>query len=179
MANKQFSVQIPTSPYMAKFLAKRYGNPVPINNKNLLGTTLISLMEKPGFHVQMKPNDKQLYFYKQFTTKLQSVAPLSLMKDYNYNLTIDQVIQMNRFFDNYFEQILYIFCAAKINRNQRHVGYDDAIFEFADIHEIAIGQDVSFDCLKKNEYRYRKNLEKKLFGELSPQNKRNNPLLFV
>jgi hypothetical protein len=166
MATKYFSVQIPTSTYIKKFIQKRCGNPVAINNNSLLGVVLIAVMDKPKYHVHLKPHEKESCF-KSYTDNLACVAPLSLLKDYHFSLTKDQVIQINRYFEQSFKEALYIHCTHRVNHQKRVKGYDDAIFEFAELYKIAIGQDVTFDCLKKMEYRKRKEYQVKIFEDMS------------
>lgn len=163
---RYFSVNIPTNTYIKKFIQKRYGNPVPINNNSLLGVVLIAVMDKPKYHVHLKPHEKDSCL-KTYTDTLPCVAPLSLLKDYHFHLTKDQIIQINRYFEQSFKEALYIFCANRVDHQKRVKGYDNAIFDFAECYQIAIGTDVTFDCLKKMEYRKRKELEVKFFEDMS------------
>lgn len=178
MPAKYFSVNIPTTTHLKQFLLKRYGNPIAINNSSLLGVVLISVLDKTNFHVHLTPKEK-IYSFKLYNDLLPCMAPFSLMKDYHYSITIDQAIQINRYYENLFEECLYIFCARRINPHKREKGYFNAIYEFAELNNIAIGKDVSYECLKKIEYRYRKNLEKKFIEGLSPQNNTLQSQLFV
>lgn len=178
MATKYFTVNIPTTTHLKQFLYKRFGNPIALNNDTLLGCYLIGIMQKPNLHVPLKPQEK-IYAYKVYNDEFKVMAPLSLMKDYNYTLTVDQAIQINRFYENLFQECLYIFCARRIAPDKREKGYFNAIYEFAELNNIIIGQHVSYDCLKKIEYRHRKKLEKKYFEGLSPQNSSVQYQLFV
>jgi len=104
-----------------------------------------------------------------YTSYIQCVAPLSLIRDIGFIITNDQVIQFNRFVDDLFEEYLYIFVQKNTKQNQRYCGFKEAIELFAQIHNIEIDVDITFDTLKKAEYRHRKNIEKKLVASLSPQ----------
>jgi len=169
MASK-FYVKIPMPSYLAKFVLARYGNnkAIDIENSNTISTTIYSLLQKPYIKTLESNKAKEITVIN-YTSYIQCVAPLSLIRDIGFIITNDQVIQFNRFVDDLFEEYLYIFVQKNTKQNQRYCGFKEAIELFAQIHNIEIDVDITFDTLKKAEYRHRKNIEKKLVASLSPQ----------
>lgn len=100
---KTFSVTIPTKPYIKEFISREFGNPVCITNYSLLGIVVVSILQKPEFSVRFDPNKKSFRF-SGFTEKITCLLPLSLMYHYGYEITGDQAIQINRFFEEYFDR---------------------------------------------------------------------------
>lgn len=103
------------------------------------------------------------------------------MNDYGLDLTDDQIIQINRAWDAQFEEELYFHVKRSIKAEGRYKGYNEAIETFAELHGIIIGIDTTFECLKKTEYRFRKNLEnilvKNVLSEILPENNKINILV--
>ena len=167
-ANK-YSVGIPTTSHLCKFLLVEYGNPVKIDNSTLIGTVIISLLGKASFHVSMNPLQKKQQS-GTYTSTLTCQAPISLMKDYGHSITMDQAIQMNRFFERFFFEKLYLFVQHRVDKHKRNMGVQEAILDFCSFYEIDTEREISYDALKKAEYRFRKK-QKKSFDILSSQNR--------
>jgi hypothetical protein len=163
-----YSVAIPTNPYLKAFITRFYGDPISINNRSHIGVFLIGVMSKENFSTRMAFDKKDIR-YKFFTEKIQCVAPVSLMSRYGYYLSEDQVIQINRYFETLFEEQLYFYVQRNIDTTKRRSGYEKAIENFADFYNIELNEKVSFDCLKKIEYRFRKKTEKISLTTLSAQ----------
>lgn len=157
MRSKNFTIHIPTKPYLAKYIASRYGHPVQLNNNTLLGIVVLSLLQKKVCtHLNLR--DKHLQF-RSFSTSITFLAPWRYMSHYGVDLTDEQIIQLNRAWDTQFDEELYYHCQRSINHANRYKGYNEAIEMFAENHGIVIGVDTTFECLKKTEYRFRKVLE--------------------
>ena len=154
---KQFSVLIPTSVHIKKFLHKEYGNPIKIDCYTLMGIVIISLLEKQSFHVAMHEVDKKKKF-SNYIVEVVCKAPLSMMKDYGHCMSIDKVVQINRFYEKLFYEKLFLFVQHKLDKNKRKMGVQDAINEYCDIYGIDIDTDISYDAMKKAEYRNRHHL---------------------
>lgn len=160
MQAKNFTINIPTKPYLAKYIASRYGHPVQLTNNTLLGIVVLSLLQKKVCtHQNLR--EKHLQF-RSFTAQITCLAPWRYMYSYGVDLSDDQIIQLNRAWDAQFDEELYYHCQRNIKKAGRYKGYQESIELFADIHGIVIGEDTSFECLKKTEYRFRKSLEKNL-----------------
>ncbi|THU34230.1 hypothetical protein FAM09_24745 [Niastella caeni] len=158
--SKNFTINIPTKPYLAKYIASRYGHPVMLNNNTLLGIVVLSLLQKKVCtHLNLR--DQHLQF-RTFTTQITFLAPWRYMSHFGVDLSDDQIIQLNRAWDSQFDEELYYHCLRSINHASRYKGYNEAIEQFAENHGIIIGVDTTFECLKKTEYRFRRTLEENL-----------------
>lgn len=107
----------------------------------------------------MNLSKKHLQF-SNFTTAVTCQAPYRYMNSYGFDLTDDQIIQLNRSWNTTFAEDLYFHCQNSISKEGRYKGYDTAIEQFANLYNIEIDIDATFECLKKIEYRYRKEREK-------------------
>lgn len=159
--SKFFTVQIPTSTYLKVFIDREFGDPVPINNRSLLGTVLIATLEKQKKFTRLSKIDRDFRF-QHFSEKITCRAPISVMKDFGFALTEDHTIQINRFFEQYFDRELYFFVKHRIRENERYSGYKEAIQEFATHYGLILEEHITYEALKKMEYRYRKTVLKNL-----------------
>lgn len=69
--------------------------------------------------------------------------------------SVDHIIAINQFWKKSFDHQLHLFCMKYVNKEARFAGYSMAIEAFARMNGIDIDQDISFDGLKKAEYRFR------------------------
>lgn len=168
-----FSVQIPTSPHIKCLIRHEFGDPIPINNQSLIGVFLIGVLEKKSFHTPL-PNGKADLRLHYFTERVTCVAPMSLLKDFGWNIKRDHIIQFNRFFEEHFDRELYIHVKRNTLADARYAGYKQALESFAAQYFIELEKDISFETLKKKEYRYRMKVEEvqnKSFDTLSSPQK--------
>lgn len=165
---RHFTVRLPTTNYIKKYLAKHWGDPIPINNLNPVGVMIIALLQKKSV-TKMNILKKDTRFQK-LTTHILAVGAFSIKDHYGIHLDEDAVIQINRFFENSFEETLYQFVRYHLIDDSRFPGYDNALYKFADYYGIEIDEDISFDGLKKMEYRFRKKFEKK-FPSFIPEDR--------
>jgi hypothetical protein len=174
---KTFALTIPTKSYIRKYIHSRYGYPVVLNNKTLFGTVMISLLEKKAYSSGARDIHKATF--STYRDKVEMVIPQSyIIKNiHGLHISIDKAIVVNRYYENQFEEDLYHFCKYNLTKNGKHPGYDVAICQFAERHCIEFDVDITFEALKKMEYRFRKNLEKKDY-EFVPSTKVHPLVLF-
>lgn len=173
-----FTVKIPTTPLLKKFIntnfLKQNASAIKIDNSTMFGIIIISLLNKPWVTTNLNKYEEATK-YSKFTDNIICVGPLSLMSHYGTEITMQQCIQINRHFDEMLNYELYLFCKKNVDESKRYSGYDKILNTFANSYNIIIDQDITFDGLKKREYRFRKEKEKKLIGVLSSQKHTNNP----
>ncbi len=78
-----------------------------------------------------------------------------------FDMPKEKAMSINAFIEEIFSEHLYWWCQAATQTKGRYKGYDNAILQFADKHNITIDEDISFDGLKKKEFRQRKLIEQK------------------
>lgn len=165
---KTFAVSIPTKTYLKKYIHRRYGYPIAINTQTLFGMVVNSLLDKKTY--QDTPDFQRDIRYNSFVDKIELVIPAYKVYSYKEGLNIskDKVIVINRYFELQFEEDLHRYCFNRVDTAGREMrykgkggcGYEKAINEFAEIYGIDLEIDITFECLKKSEYRLRKKIEK-------------------
>jgi hypothetical protein len=78
-----------------------------------------------------------------------------------FDMPKDKAMAINAFIEEIFSEHLYWWCQVATQTKGRYKGYDNAILQFAQKHNITIDEDISFDGLKKKEFRQRKLIEQK------------------
>lgn len=149
-----YHIRIPAKPYISKFAHVRYGNPVPINNSSALSALIRGLLAKPGYNVKYASSQENLRL-RYLTAHIACSAPVSQMPQLGYALTTDHIIQINAFLEEDFKERLQLFVAKTANWQARRSGIDQAIEAFANHYGIIIDDEITFDGLKKMEYRAR------------------------
>ncbi len=170
---QQFTVTIPTSPYIKALVAHLYGHPVRINNKNTVGCFLIGVLSKKTFDAKLITEHKDLRF-KFFIEEITCIAPWSQMDNYGWHLTENHIIQINRFFENIFDTHLYFYVQNRIKNNIRYAGYNQAYESF--IIDYKMPENVTVELLKQIEYRFRKRLKKSIPELILPEAIHQNAL---
>ncbi len=181
---KHFSLSIPTKTYLKKYLHRRYGSPIQVSSQTLFGMVVISFLEKKVYSDQ--PIADRDFRYASFTDKLEVVLPAYRFYHMGLHLSKEKAIVLNRYFEEQFEEDLYRHCLTRVDSERAKLirkgkggcGYDKAINEFADIHGIELDVDITFECLKKSEYRHRKKLEKRFSGNVLSSRAPEIPALF-
>lgn len=166
MSANQFFINLPTQTYIARFLVSRYGSPVPLTNNTFLGKELLQLLSYPYDGPQIrKRKNLSMNLYTDF---VKCSVHVDFKNKIITDLSITHIFVINEFLKKQFNQQLYHFCNSYINPKAGLQGYCKAIDTFARMHNISIEEDISFEALKKSEYRYRRNNpEQKAIPQLS------------
>ncbi len=149
-----FSVKIPTEVHLKKFAVAQLGAPIKLSNKNLFGTVILSLLQKPKMTVGIN-KQKTGSIQNKLKNEIICVAPFSIMKDVGTDLTSNQVIQINRLLDHLFIETLSLYVAKNTVATKRQKGIQDAIISFCELYQIVLDVDINYEALKKAEYRLR------------------------
>jgi hypothetical protein len=166
---RTFAVNIPTKSYLRKYLHKRYGYPIQINNRTLIGSVLVAYLNKKVYND--RSNSLDLFnTYATLNDRLECVVAQNEVFYGILGLQIEpaKVIIINRYFAAQFEDDVYRFCQNNLTSNGKHPGYDIALEKFAQMYDIEFDVDITFEALKKMEYRYRKKLEQNLTANVPP-----------
>jgi len=183
---RNFSLSIPTKTYLKKYLYKRYGYPIQINNQTLIGIVVGSILEKK-VHDNNPKEDRENKF-ATFSDKLELVIPAYKIYSYEQGLHVSKkkAIVINRYFEVQFEEDLYRYCLHNtdpVSRNLNYkgrggCGYDKAIINFASQYNLEIDVDITFESMKKNEYRFRKKIESLSCGNVPSNFSNLQPTFF-
>lgn len=167
MPKKTFLVRVAAQPHIAKYANIRYGNPIPLKNSNALGALAIGLMAKPAFQTKLSQTHRDIRFAR-LTGNIFFSLSIKEWQALGGNLTDDHILQINSFIEQDFIDRLAIFTWSQINTERRRSGYTEAIERFAHFYNIEISEDITFDGLKKMEYR-RRISGKNIFPDMSPR----------
>jgi hypothetical protein len=155
-----FSITIQTKPYLKKYLQSLYGDPLIFSTENSFGIVVESLLSRP-LEDHNNPEVLRQRFDK-YTTSLELFIPIrNIFKRKGFAITQRQILSLNKFFEKQFCEQLLSWCEMGVIYK---VEYKKNIEDFCWRHKIlidAVDEDISFDALKKKEWRARKKKEEK------------------
>ncbi|HEU4574614.1 MAG TPA: hypothetical protein VFS36_06390 [Chitinophagaceae bacterium] len=157
---RTYSVIIPTKTYLRKYIYCEHGFPLEINYNSTLGTLILCMLEKEVFTVKMSEAKKDMRI-QYMNDQLEFTASLNTMHYKGSGLSKDKIIAINRYIENSFVEDLHRHCKYHIKETSWRPGIKDAIYAFAESYGIDVETDISFEALKKAEFRYKKRLEEK------------------
>lgn len=149
---KFFRVYLPTKPYLCKYLQTIYGHPLVIDPQTDFGDIIITKLSST-LHCTLDKHDIDIRL-NRLTDKLTIHMPIHWW----YKLAIKEptphhIIRINRYFENMFEKDLH----GVVHRASTwlNIPRQTAIEYFAENHGIELEKDITFEGLKKMEYRFR------------------------
>ena len=172
-------ISIPTKIYLKKFIEFVIGTDVIIPGDHPIQRFLYILLEKKDFQYNFK---KQ---HRDFNAKLDLKLSFFTLHQIGYGVKPEYVVTFNDYVENLFDEYLYNFCQQYLNahkavqdcvmeamsmynvkpsrshqRNWFQVPtYADALEAFAAKLKLDIEVDITYEALKKMEYRARKKFE--------------------
>lgn len=154
---KSISIQVPTKPYLKKYIEAQYGCPVNFTTKNYFGLTVALSLKKPMRNAQGETIKKMRF--DSFTSSITIKAAPSFLTHYDYDLSINenQALTVNKLMEEKFEEDLYQFCSVMFLLG---IETKEALGAFCTRYNLEIDEDIAFEALKKKEYRKRKEVEK-------------------
>lgn len=148
-----FSLVIYTKPYLKKYLQSLYGNPIIFDKDNLFGLTVAAFLERPlDFHVT---KEELRCRTDKYTEKLEVFLPKTILtkrRSMGFDLTDQHTITVNKFFETRFTEDLVRWCELGLVYK---VEFKKNIEDFCHRHKIELEYDISYDAMKKKEYRLR------------------------
>ena len=161
-----FPLTIPSKPYLIKYLQSLYGNPIIFSSNNYFGTSLI------GYVTTRIYLQNQSHFIRrqldQLSEPLTFYLPRYWLFEYKYKTQLPQcnIIYLNKHIEEKFEDELTLYCFTLYS-----IGIErkSAIEGFCDRHNISIEDDISYEALKRKEYRCRKRMEINMGKTVPPE----------
>lgn len=152
-SSTHFSLVIYTKPYLKKYLHSLYGNPLIFDKDNLFGVTVAAFLDKPlDFHVT---KEELRCRTDKYTEKMEVFLPRTILtkrRSLGYDLTDQHTITLNKFFETRFTEDLARWCELGAIYK---VEFKKNLEDFCYRHKIELEYDISFDAIKKKEYRFR------------------------
>lgn len=162
---KSFTFRLPVKKYIYKYLTTLHGDTIPAQMDTDIGFVILNTLAS-------RIEGKVCRGYNgQFKNPWQSSITFTVPYHYFYltkkQVSVHTVILLNRYFENKFEQDLINHVEKELLIGRK---LKAAIESFASFHGIEIEEDISFDALKKMEYRSRKKNAELFLRRLSPVN---------
>lgn len=150
-----FTVSIPVKPYIKKYITSMHGETILLHQGTNLGFLMLNVLSS-----RLESKQARGYIDKwagRYTEKMVFRIPYHFFSITKKEVSPLTVVLVNRGFENDFEWHLCTWVEI-----QRRAGMETkkAIEAFCDHYGIELEVDISFDAIKKQEYRARKNFEK-------------------
>lgn len=160
-AKAHFKIELPTKPFLKKYLISLCGEPLTLSVDNAVGMMISSMLEKKSSQVYPTFTREIIHqAFDKYNDRVTIFLPKSWMDNYYYGtgLSEKKVVYINKFIEMLFEKEMVDYCefrcAIKGDRQE-------ALYAFCEKHNIEVPDDITFDNLKQTEYRYRKALKKR------------------
>jgi len=163
--NPHFSVKLPTKAYLKKYLEVLCGTPVTFDTNSYLGKVIALVLDKSVY-----PELSRKVIHKSFDVydkELTIFLPIRWIKKYYYGTDINskKVVYINKLIEDRFEDELFMYCQAL---DLLGIERKDALLEFCKKYNLEIDEDITFECIKKMEYRIRQKHVGKSVSFVSP-----------
>lgn len=169
-------VTIPTKKFLKKYLQANYGEELIFNMDSDMGYFLSLLMEK---RIYPEYDRQQIHrSIDKYDILVTIRLPRKWVEKYRYGFDIDpkKAVFFNKMIFRSFRQELFRYCALMEIHN---IEKKHALLDFARYYKLEIDEDITFETLKKMEYRYRQKYFEKLQPYLSPDNTDTSQLLLL
>lgn len=160
-----FSVKLPTKAYLKKYIEVLYGSPVTFNTNSYLGKIIAVVLDKNVF-----PERSRTVIHKTFDVydkELTIFLPIRWMEKYYYGTDINakKVVYINKLIEDKFEEELFMYCQVL---DLLGIERKDSLLEFCNKYNLEIDEDITFECIKKMEYRMRQKFSLNAVSYSSP-----------
>lgn len=147
-------ITIPCKRYIRKYIEAVYGDPVRITNHSLIGIYIYALIEKKFYDSRNNDfSNSESFTEKHYNDKLTMLVSNFVFFNIGCDLSPQRALAVNRFFEEKFEDHLYMYCDAYVRNGEWR---KTAIEDFAERYNIDLEIDITFDSLKQTEYRLRR-----------------------
>jgi hypothetical protein len=161
MAKKHFDLTIQTKPYLKKYFQTLYGDvkqgkEIFFSTDNLFGICIAAFLFRPlKFH-----HRKEMLRLRtdKFDAAMNIHLPITILTERRggFEISDQHTITINKLFEQRFEEDLWKFCLIE---NIKDVETKDALEKFCDLYNIVIDEDITYEAIKKKEWRYRKKMK--------------------
>lgn len=150
---RYIEVAIPCKRYLAKFAHSVYGLHIKADSSTMFGFFLAQCLEKNRYESRANYSGK---YIDEAQIKIE-ISQFTF-NNIGFDISPSKVLAINTFLEKIFTEHLYQWCVIATKKNCRFKGLDEQIRSFAQHHGIVLDddqEDISFDALKKKEYRFR------------------------
>lgn len=159
MAKRRYhSLKIPIKPYLRKYAHRLYGPDIFANRETALGALICLSLEKEIYESRHQQSEKKRNLYTDALPVFVSDWHWTAI---GFEVSPEAVAIINSFLENLFNESLYMYCTIHSSEAGRYKGFNKAYYKFCIDYGLDIDTDITMDALKKKEYRYRLQLERK------------------
>lgn len=155
-ATKYLKVSIPCKTYIKKYITTLYGHPVQATIKHSLGCMINLCLDK---NIYLDNRISESFIHKYYNDELIVHVNKWQFQRAGFSVSPGKAHLINKFMEDLFEVHLFQFVDAGVCSGRER---KSCIDQFATLHHIETEIDITFDALKKIEYRTRKKEVQKL-----------------
>lgn len=160
-----YSVSLPIKPYIKKYVHTIEGSPIRFDSNSMLCMIIRAYLQSKAKSGRSRQELTSAVSIRRERLEIQVLKTKKNVSVIGHFISEDNIVLINRYLEELFEQELHRFINQYIQSAEgRYKGYKAAYFAFAELYNIVLEEDITFDGLKKLEYRNRKKyFEKKSF----------------
>ena len=160
-----FTFVLPSKTHIKKFITSTHGDPIRLDLKTDIGFVILATLTSRLDGKCGRGSGLIDHWQDRYKDKIIFKIPFHYLDISRKEVSPYTFALLNRYFENQFE--------AELNRHiQKSIAGGNTIKKgienFMDHYGIELEEDISYDAVKKAEYRSRKNLSKKSTRILSP-----------
>jgi len=155
MSNHHYTVVLPVKPYVRKYVAAIEGDTIHFNSDSMLCLIIRAYLQNSNRCGLSKQQIQTNLLTRTSEIKILIPATPKNKSTIGFELKGDHIVLINRFLEDCFERALLHYIKMHTKREGRFKGYKEAFYGFAELYNIVLEEDISYDGLKKIEHRSR------------------------
>ena len=154
--NTHYTVSLPVKAYIKKYVATVEGYPINYSSNNMLCMIVRAYLQNKCRSGLSKQQLQTAVASRNECVEIKIPRSEKNIRTIGTYISSDNIILINRFLEFWFEAALHEFIRNYTKGNiGRYRGLKDAYVAFADHYNIILEEDISFEGLKKIDYRNR------------------------
>lgn len=164
-----YSVSLPVKAYIKKYIHTIEGSPIRFDSNSMLCMIIRAYLQSKAKSGRSRQELISAVSIRRERLEIQIPKTKKNISVIGLHIKEDNIVLINRYLEELFEQELHRFINQYIQSAEgRYKGYKEAYFSFAELYNIVLEEDITFDGLKKLEYRNRKKYSEKKGFPLVP-----------
>jgi hypothetical protein len=161
-----YTVSLPVKPYVKRYVETVEGTPLQFNSKSMLCQIIRAFMQNKNYTGLSRTQLNTAISSR--TATIDIILPIQNMYKIGTSVSPHGIMFINRFLEGLFEQALNKHVRETIRRNGRYKGFKEAYYSFAELYNIELDEDITYEGLQKMDYRFREKRMKNIFSTLVP-----------
>lgn len=163
MSATYYTIEIPCKPYIYKYIVTIFGELIIADTKSSIGMMMMLSLSKEIYRGKFYNNGHE-FTYDNCKHSIKVGLTKFQFDNFGSDISRVHIAHFNNFFESWFEEQLFCFVQDKLYNDTCDI--KEALHAFASRYNIILDADVnsepdiSYEGLKKKEYRYRKGKSK-------------------